>query len=47
MRIPGSPGTKYTPYSSYLWGQSLSYGERVAIELRDALDQNRLPELLT
>ncbi|MFC1599410.1 formate--phosphoribosylaminoimidazolecarboxamide ligase family protein [Patescibacteria group bacterium] len=47
MRIPGSPGTRFTPYTGYLWGQSLSYGERVAIELRDALDQNRLPEILT
>ena len=47
MRIPGSPGTRFTPYTGYLWGQSLSYGERVAIELRDALDQNRFHEILT
>ena len=47
MRIPGSPGTRYTPYTGYLWGQSVSYGERTALEIRKAIDQNRLPEILT
>jgi 5-formaminoimidazole-4-carboxamide-1-(beta)-D-ribofuranosyl 5'-monophosphate synthetase len=47
MRIPGSPGTRYTPYTSYLWGRDLSYGERIAIEIREALDENRLQEIIT
>ena len=47
MRIPGSPGTRYTPYTGYLYGNSVSYGERVAFEIRKALDHNRLPEILT
>ncbi|MBL4695077.1 DUF1297 domain-containing protein [Candidatus Gracilibacteria bacterium] len=47
MRIPGSPGTKFTPYSGYLYGESLSYGERIAMEIRDGLDSDRLEELLT
>ena len=47
MRIPGSPGTKFTPYSGYLYGESLSYGERIAMEIKEAVDHDRLNELLT
>lgn len=47
MRIPGSPGTRFTPYSGYLYGKNLSYGERIGMELRDALNQKRLKELVT
>ncbi len=47
MRIPGSPGTKFTPYSGYLFGDSLSYGERIGIELRSAINQGRLAELVS
>ena len=47
MRIPGSPGTLYTPYSGYLYGQSLSYGERIAIEIKKAISDNSLPMLCT
>ena len=34
MRIPGSPGTASTPYSGYLYGDSISYGERIAMDLK-------------
>lgn len=47
MRIPGSPGTKSTPYSSYLFGDSLSYGERIGIELRSAINTSRLDKLVS
>lgn len=47
MRIPGSPGTKFTPYSSYLWGEPLSYGERIAIEIKDAIGKGILDSILT
>jgi 5-formaminoimidazole-4-carboxamide-1-(beta)-D-ribofuranosyl 5'-monophosphate synthetase len=47
MRIPGSPGTAFTPYSGYMYGESMSTGRRLARELRLALDTDRLPELLT
>ncbi|MGD0051964.1 MAG: DUF1297 domain-containing protein [Vulcanimicrobiaceae bacterium] len=47
LRIPGSPGTRYTPYSSYRWGRDVSVGERIAMELVWARDQGRLPEVLT
>lgn len=47
MRIPGSPGTKFTPYSGYLYGESLSYGERIAREIKMAVKSNKLAEILT
>lgn len=36
MRIPGSPGTAATPYSGYLYGESMSFGERIAMSLKAA-----------
>jgi 5-formaminoimidazole-4-carboxamide-1-(beta)-D-ribofuranosyl 5'-monophosphate synthetase len=47
MRIPGSPGTRFTPATSYLYGDSISYGERIAMEVHYALEENRLAEILT
>lgn len=47
LRIPGSPGTRYTPYTAYRWGRDVSVGERIAMELVWARDQGRLAEVLT
>ncbi|HXP93840.1 MAG TPA: DUF1297 domain-containing protein [Candidatus Binatia bacterium] len=47
LRIPGSPGTRYTPYSSYRWGRDVSVGERIAMEIVFARDADRLAEVLT
>jgi 5-formaminoimidazole-4-carboxamide-1-(beta)-D-ribofuranosyl 5'-monophosphate synthetase len=47
LRIPGSPGTRYTPYSAYRWGRDVSVGERIAMEVVWARDTNRLPDVLT
>ncbi len=47
LRIPGSPGTRYTPYSAYRWGRDVSVGERIAMELVMARDSGRLGEVLT
>ena len=47
LRIPGSPGTRYTPYSAYRWGRDVSVGERIAMEVVMARDDDRLPEILT
>ncbi|MBV8331321.1 MAG: DUF1297 domain-containing protein [Candidatus Eremiobacteraeota bacterium] len=47
LRIPGSPGTRYTPYSAYRWGRDVSVGERIAMEVVLARDTNRLSEVLT
>ncbi len=47
LRIPGSPGTRYTPYSAYRWGRDVSVGERIAMELVMARDTDRLADVLT
>ncbi|MDD4628501.1 MAG: DUF1297 domain-containing protein [Candidatus Peribacteraceae bacterium] len=47
FRIPGSPGTFATPYSRYLYGKSMSVGERIGMELKDAVDAGRVGDLLT
>jgi 5-formaminoimidazole-4-carboxamide-1-(beta)-D-ribofuranosyl 5'-monophosphate synthetase len=47
LRIPGSPGTRYTPYSAYRWGRDVSVGERIAMEIVMARDTNRLGDVLT
>ncbi|RCV65423.1 5-formaminoimidazole-4-carboxamide-1-(beta)-D-ribofuranosyl 5'-monophosphate synthetase [Methanophagales archaeon] len=47
MRVQGSPGTMFTPYSGYYYGESLSVGKRVAMELKKAILQNRVEETVT
>jgi 5-formaminoimidazole-4-carboxamide-1-(beta)-D-ribofuranosyl 5'-monophosphate synthetase len=47
LRIPGSPGTRYTPYSAYRWGRDVSVGERIAMEVVFARDADRLGEVVT
>lgn len=47
MRIPGSPGTRFTPYSGYLYGNSISYGERIAMEIMTAIKREKLAEIVT
>jgi 5-formaminoimidazole-4-carboxamide-1-(beta)-D-ribofuranosyl 5'-monophosphate synthetase len=47
LRIPGSPGTKYTPYSAYRWGVEMSVGERIAKEIVAAREANRLADICT
>lgn len=47
MRIPGSPLIRFTPHSGYLYGDSISYGERIAMEITKALETDRLKEIVT
>jgi 5-formaminoimidazole-4-carboxamide-1-(beta)-D-ribofuranosyl 5'-monophosphate synthetase len=47
LRIPGSPGTRYTPYSAYRWGRDVSVGERIAMEIVFARDGDRLEDVIT
>ena len=47
LRIPGSPGTRYTPYSAYRWGRDISVGERIALEVVMARDAGRLADVVT
>ena len=47
FRVPGSPGVRFTPYGEYLWGRSMSCGERIALEVKEAAKQGRLGEIVT
>ena len=47
MRIPGSPLTQFTPHSGYFYGNSISYGERIAMEIKKAIEQNKLKLIVT
>ena len=47
MRIPGSPGIIFTPYTSYLYRKSISYGERIAMEIKKATKDNKLEMICT
>ncbi len=47
MRIPGSPGTMFTPYSGYMYGENLSVGRRLAMEVKEAISKNKLESLIT
>ena len=47
FRIPGSPDTEVTPYTKYLYGQPLSFGRRIAKEIKDAVSLFRLEEVIS
>ncbi len=47
MRIPGSPGTRYTPYMNYLYGEDVSVGRRIAMEIKKAVKEKRIAEIIT
>jgi len=47
MRIPGSPLTRFMPHSGYLYGKSISYGERIAMEIKKAIECEKLREIVT
>ncbi len=46
-RMPGSPGISATPYSNYLFGESMSVGRRVAREIKKAVAMKKLQLLLS
>lgn len=46
-RMPGSPGTFSTPYSGYLFGENISVGKRVAMEIKSAIENNKLELVIT
>lgn len=46
FRMPGSPGTRFTPYSSYLFRESISFGRRIAMEIKDA-EKKKMVEKVT
>lgn len=47
MRIPGSPLTRFTPHTGYLYGDSISYGDRIAKEIKNAIIKKKLKEIVT
>jgi 5-formaminoimidazole-4-carboxamide-1-(beta)-D-ribofuranosyl 5'-monophosphate synthetase len=47
LRNPGSPDANASPYPWYLFGKEMSFGRRIAMEIREAAQQNRLEEILT
>ncbi|MBI2036107.1 DUF1297 domain-containing protein [Candidatus Microgenomates bacterium] len=46
-RMPGSPGIAATPYSSYLYGRPVSMGERVAMEIKEAIKKGQIEKVTT
>jgi 5-formaminoimidazole-4-carboxamide-1-(beta)-D-ribofuranosyl 5'-monophosphate synthetase len=46
-RVPGSPGIAATPYSSYLFGQTMQMGRRVAREIKEAITTKQLQKIIT
>jgi 5-formaminoimidazole-4-carboxamide-1-(beta)-D-ribofuranosyl 5'-monophosphate synthetase len=47
FRMPGSPGTRFTPYSEYLHRKSISFGRRVAMEIKEAKKERKIDEITT
>ncbi|HEX5796776.1 MAG TPA: DUF1297 domain-containing protein [Candidatus Saccharimonadales bacterium] len=47
MRIPGSPGTMFTPYSGYMYGENISVGRRIAMEVKQAITNKKLDSIVT
>lgn len=47
LRMPGSPGIFATPYSGYLYGEQISMGKRVAMEIEQAIKKGELEKILT
>lgn len=46
-RIPGSPGIGATPYSRYLYVKPMTIGERIALEIDQAYQNNNLDIVIT
>ncbi|MEK7597935.1 MAG: DUF1297 domain-containing protein [Patescibacteria group bacterium] len=46
-RMPGSPGISSTPYGNYLYGKNISVGERVAMEIKQAIKLNSFAKILS
>ncbi len=47
LRVPGSPGTRFTPYTEYLYGKSISVGRRIAMEVKEAHKTGELEKCVT
>lgn len=47
LRIPGSPGTAFTPYSQYHYWRTVSFGERIAMEIKQGMEEKKLDAITT
>ncbi|MFA5108337.1 MAG: DUF1297 domain-containing protein [Candidatus Micrarchaeia archaeon] len=47
FRVPGSPGTRFTPYTQYLFGKSVSVGNRIAYEIKQAQKMKQMEKIVT
>ncbi len=47
FRMPGSPGTRFTPYTNYIFGESISFGRRIAMEIKDAEKMKKMDRVTT
>jgi 5-formaminoimidazole-4-carboxamide-1-(beta)-D-ribofuranosyl 5'-monophosphate synthetase len=47
LRMPGSPGTRFTPYSGYLHRENLSFGRRIAMEIKEAEKEKKMDAITT
>lgn len=47
LRIPGSPGTGFTPYSGYLYGKSISFGDRIIMEIENGIKFKKLSLIIS
>ena len=47
LRIPGSPDTEFTPYPGYLFREPISFGRRIAREIKEAILAKRLEEVVS
>ena len=47
FRIPGSPGVRATPYSGYLHGAPMSVGERIGMEIKNAIESDGVEKIVT
>ncbi|MFH2022765.1 MAG: DUF1297 domain-containing protein [Candidatus Micrarchaeota archaeon] len=45
--MPGSPGTRFTPYSEYLYRESISFGRRIAMEIKQAEKEKKIDKITT
>jgi 5-formaminoimidazole-4-carboxamide-1-(beta)-D-ribofuranosyl 5'-monophosphate synthetase len=48
LRVPGNPIMATTsPYTKYYYGHTMGVGRRIAMEIKDAIEQQRLSDIVT
>ena len=48
LRVPGNPIMATTsPYAKYYYGHTMGVGRRIAMEIKDAMRQRKLSDIVT